>query len=234
MTGGGVSQDIAVCLIERLKLRIVTVEYGIVLHLYDRSHVSAGELCAISGASTASFYAKLKCLVATGLLCSEPSGLDRRIRLYSLSNRTREILDEEYSFLPGWMDRRMSGHHCMRGELITFIGKCSKRLSIKFFSTEYKVLIDIYDHVTLSSKEIVSLNPSSPTSVYSALKSIADADLITVKVDEQDHRMRLYQLKDRVRDFLNDQHISLSRWILSHQVKSRLSDDTADQLEAAE
>lgn len=224
------SQNIADSLTEGLTIRVVTVEYAIVLHLYDVSNVSAGELCTVSGASTASFYSKLKQMLAAGLLCSSSSATDRRVKLYSLSQRARKILDEEYQFLPDWMDRKLAGNNLIRGELIKFINRASQRLDIKFFSTEYEILIDIYDHFTLSCKDIISLNQSSPTSVYNALKCISDAGLITVNVDEQDSRKRLYQLNEPVRRFLNDQHVELSRWISSHISESSETDDFARRL----
>lgn len=217
------SQDIGFALAERLKVRVVTVEYAIVLHLYDRSHVSAGELCALSEASVTNFYAKLKRMVDAGVVQSEVSAKDHRIRLYSLSERAKNILDEEYAFLPDWVERRVYGTNFKMGELIEFINRTGERLGVNFFRMDYEIIIQLYDLINLSSADIISLSKASQSSSHYTLMKLIDIGIVTVEVDEGDKRKKIHRLNDQVREFLNKQHVELSQWISAHQAKSDLT-----------
>ncbi|WP_221795333.1 MarR family winged helix-turn-helix transcriptional regulator [Aquisediminimonas sediminicola] len=214
------SQDIGSVLAERLKIRVVTVEYAIVLYLYDQSNVSAGDLCAISEASVTTFYAKLKRMVEAGVVQFKVSATDHRVRLYSLTERAKNILDEEYAFLPDWIDKKVRGNNFKMGELIEFINRTGDRLGVDFFRIDYAIIIQLYDLINLSSADIIALSKASQASSYDALMKLIDIGVVTVEVDANDKRKKIHRLNDQVRDFLNNQHIELSHWISSHQTRA--------------
>lgn len=214
------SQDIGSVLAERLKIRVVTVEYAIVLYLYDQSNVSAGDLCAISEASVTTFYAKLKRMVEAGVVQFVVSATDHRVRLYSLTERAKNILDEEYAFLPDWIDKKVRGNNFKMGELIEFINRTGDRLGVDFFRIDYAIIIQLYDLINLSSADIIALSKASQASSYDALMKLIDIGAVTVEVDANDKRKKIHRLNDQVRDFLNNQHIELSHWISLHQAKA--------------
>ena len=67
------------------RVKLLTCELEIILNLYHRPHISAGELFGCSRYSSTSFYATLKRLTHNGLLVVSVDQRDRRSNIYALT-----------------------------------------------------------------------------------------------------------------------------------------------------
>lgn len=92
----------------KLKILFFTCEYQTILHLYDRSECSAGDLRSLCDVSDTKFYTSLKALDRSGLICSAQEESDHRRRNYTLTPWVRVYLDDAHRQLHDWMRRALS------------------------------------------------------------------------------------------------------------------------------
>ncbi len=67
------------------RVKLLTCELEIILNLYHKPHISAGDLFGCSRHSSTSFYATLKRLTQEGLLVVSVDQQDRRSNIYALN-----------------------------------------------------------------------------------------------------------------------------------------------------
>lgn len=88
-----------------LKILFFTCEYQTILHLYDRTTCSAGELRSLCDVSDTKFFTSLKSLDRKGLVQVAQEDSDQRRRNYSLTPWVHEYLDGAHRNLRDWIVR---------------------------------------------------------------------------------------------------------------------------------
>lgn len=90
-----------------LKILFFTCEYQTILHLYDRTSCSAGELRSLCDVSDTKFFTSLKALERKGLVVATQGGSDHRRRNYSLTPWVQDYLDDAHRHLRDWILREL-------------------------------------------------------------------------------------------------------------------------------
>lgn len=80
-----------------LEIRALSLEFEIVLCLFEQGPLSASEIIDIIHASQAGFNHIARRLLADGILVSTRSEVDRRMTLYSVSPRVVKVLSARLS-----------------------------------------------------------------------------------------------------------------------------------------
>lgn len=80
-----------------LNIRALSLEFEIVLCLYEQGPLSASEIIGMIHASQAGFNHIARRLLADGILISTRSEVDRRMTLYSVSAPVMKILSAKLS-----------------------------------------------------------------------------------------------------------------------------------------
>lgn len=93
----------------RLRIRFFSADYQIILTLYDRRSVLAGELFEASGASSTKFYTALNQLTARGLILADQEEGDHRRRRYHLPDGVRSLIDRIHEGLHAWIVQQAAG-----------------------------------------------------------------------------------------------------------------------------
>jgi DNA-binding MarR family transcriptional regulator len=78
---------------QAFRLRVMTPEFEIILHLYERGPTASAALRAASRASSAAFSLILKRLVGGEILQVEHDAVDRRVRNYDLTRWAHDVLE---------------------------------------------------------------------------------------------------------------------------------------------
>lgn len=90
-----------------LKILFFTCEYQTILHLYDRTTCSAGELRSLCDVSDTKFFTSLKALDRKGLVQASQEDSDHRRRNYTLTPWVHEYLDGAHRHLRDWILREL-------------------------------------------------------------------------------------------------------------------------------
>lgn len=80
-----------------LNIRVLSLEFEIVLCLFEQGPLSASEIIDIIHASQAGFNHIARRLLAEGILVSARSDVDRRMTLYSVSPQVVKVLSTKLS-----------------------------------------------------------------------------------------------------------------------------------------
>lgn len=80
-----------------LEIRALSLEFEIVLCLFEQGPLSASEIIDIIHASQAGFNHIARRLLADGILISTRSEVDRRMTLYSVSPKVVKVLSSRLS-----------------------------------------------------------------------------------------------------------------------------------------
>ena len=200
---------------QKFDIRVLAFDYGILLDLYELGFATAGELRALSRATDTTFFTILKRLEAAGSIESEPDRHDGRRKLYRLSDRTRTSLDEEYSTLPGWIDRKLDGGSTGDDGLSEFFRRTREKLRVRFFSPEFQILLILFEYRTCTTGELKARCDASSTSFYVALKTLVGRELVVPEQTQDDQRIKRYRLTETTINDLVALHLSLRDWVIA-------------------
>ena len=191
--------ELAKSIRNKLKIRVLTVEYETILDLYEHGSATAGELLIGSQAAATTFYMALKSLETGGLISAERDTQDLRRKRYSLNQWARQALNDEYRFLPRWIDAKLDQQSSNDDGLQGFVRRSWDRLKVRFFSCEFQIILTIFEFGTCSAGELCRLCDNSNTTFYTALKRLAANRLIQAEQVASDHRLKRYHLPEPVR-----------------------------------
>jgi DNA-binding MarR family transcriptional regulator len=99
---------------ETMKVTPFSVEYQVILYLYDADELTAGTLRAMVNVSSSTFFKCLKQLIANNLIIAARDPQDKRIMRYRLATDLRPFIHERNRQVSDWV--RMS---LASGELLT-------------------------------------------------------------------------------------------------------------------
>lgn len=207
--------DLARQIAKKLGVRALAFDYEILLDLYELRFATAGELRALSRAADTTFFTTLKRLEAAGAIISEPDSNDGRRKLYRLSDRIRTSLDEEYSTLPGWIDRKLDGGSAGDDGLSEFFRRTREKLKVRFFSPEFQILLILFEFRTCTAGELKARCDASSTSFYVALKTLVGLGLLIPEQTHDDQRIKRYRLTEATINELVALHLSLRDWVIA-------------------
>jgi len=197
---------------EILNINVFSFEYAIVLDLYERGSARSGELKSRSMAGATVFYHTINNLANSEIIISESDAVDRRKRVYRLSNWARKILDEEFSFLLDWYRPDPLNVHKSGDSLTTFIRNTKERLKIRFFSCEYQIVLLVDEFEPCTTGDLLRMCDVSNTTFFSALRKLAGRGLIQAEADDGDHRVKKYRLPLWVRQAQDQLRHELKQW----------------------
>lgn len=92
---------------DKLKIKSFTVDYQILMFLYEYKSSSSGELFAMCDASRTTFYVSLKRLLFSGLVDSNQNGTDHRQKYYFLPEWVRQTLNDSHKQIGVWALERL-------------------------------------------------------------------------------------------------------------------------------
>ena len=78
---------------QAFRMRMMTPEFEIILHLYEHGPTPSAALRAASRASSAAFSLILKRLVGADILQVEHGAADRRVRKYDLTGWANDVME---------------------------------------------------------------------------------------------------------------------------------------------
>lgn len=192
---------------------VISCEYGMILHLFESGPQTASNLMDQTPVGSTTFFKKLGELLDAGLIGKARDTGDGRRSIYSLSDYTQTVLNEEMSSV---RDRLWQLTHAdMPGDytIQDFIQRTIARLKIRFFSCEFHILLFLYEARMASAGDIFTHCRVSSTKFYAALENISEKRLVIGADDAADRRRRLYCLPDEVREQMDAVHGNLHAWI---------------------
>lgn len=196
----------------KVDVRVHSYKYNILMTLYAVGCASPRELIGYSRASSASFYEKIKTLEADRKIWSQPDAKDRRVKLYQLTDHTRHVMDEEFAFLPQWFSAKLHDLPMEERGFKKFSIRLEKRLGIHQFSSEYQILINLYDSGELSAGDLLATSNVSATKFYLSLRKLHAQGLLLTGRDDRDKRKVRYRLTDQLRANIDETHRRVSAW----------------------
>lgn len=203
--------------------RIITVEYEIVLYLFERVEATSSELAAFSSTSDGTLFTALKRLEAANVICSSPSNVDGRVRINRLSDWARRIL--EYEYLTFYRHREPEGtsDRDRLARLSDTLERMRLELKFRFFTAEYQILLCLYFiRGAAPSGHVKGICDTSPTKFFSALKFLTTKKFVCATVDPSDRRIHLYGLSDHARQMMGDVQGRVANWVEVQAGKSQV------------
>lgn len=200
---------------QKFGIRVLSFDYEILLDLYELRFATAGELRVLSRAADTTFFTILKSLEAAGSIQSKPDSNDGRRKLYRLSDRIRTNLDDEYSTLPGWIDRKLDGGSSGDDGLAEFFRRTREKLKVRFFSPEFQILLLLFEHGHCTAGELKAGCDASSTSFYTALKILTRLELVVPEQTRSDQRIKRYRMTEATIDALVALHLNLRDWVIA-------------------
>lgn len=193
-------------------VRVHSDKYNILMTLYIIGSAPPRELIAHSRASPASFYEKIKALEADRKIWSQTDTKDRRVKLYQLTDNARHIMDEEFAFLPKWFSAKLYDLTLEERGFGTFSRRLESRLGNRQFSSEYQILINLYDRCELSTGDLLATSSVSATKFYLSLRKLHAQGLLLTGLDDRDKRKVRYRLTDKARSNMDEIHRRVLVW----------------------
>lgn len=197
---------------KRLQIRVLTPEYAILLHLFERSPEASEQLREVCGYSRTRFHATLRSLEGRGLIERTVHQSDLRIRLYSLSANCREELRDMYAATPGWISGQLTGDSA-KGVMPRFARELMRRMAVKHTSCAYEILLFLYDTPGQAVYQLLSHSNYSSSAFYAALAALKQRGLVTTCSDVNDARSVRCNLAPSIADFMEEQHVLLLDWL---------------------
>ena len=199
---------------KRLKIRVHSCEFEIILLLYDVGPLRAGEILTICRASSTNFYSTLKRLVADGILIAQHDITDRRLKRYALTEAAERSIDDHIKAAIKLFAKTGAGNIVVSRKVSNIIGVLEERFGIRCFYNEYNILMNLYDSEYLSSNSLLIRTNISITNLYQRLKGLERRGVIRSDRDERDHRRKRYHLSDWVRTEMKELRNKIREWFL--------------------
>lgn len=196
----------------RLRTRVLTPEYAILLHLFERRQETSEQLLDVCGYSRAQFHNALRSLEKRGLIERIIHPRDSRVKLCSLSAFCREELSDMYAATPGWIQGQLVGDSA-KGVMPRFTVELKRRLGVNHTSCAYEILLFLYDTPNQAVYELFSHSNFSSSTFYSALSQLKKDGLVTTQPDANDTRSLRCNLEPSIAVFMDEQHVLLLEWL---------------------
>jgi DNA-binding MarR family transcriptional regulator len=94
----------------------------------------------------------------------------------------------------------------------TFSRRLESRLGIRQFSSEYQILINLYDRCELSTGDLLATSSVSATKFYLSLRKLHAQGLLLTGLDDRDKRKVRYRLTDKARSNMDEIHRRVLVW----------------------
>jgi DNA-binding MarR family transcriptional regulator len=192
----------------RFGIRVLTPPYQILVQLYENGECCSGDLLAISRLTSATFQKYLADLLERQLINWKRDPNDGRRHHYQLTPNARTILDEELTFPARWRVRSNNPEN----SLFDHLDRMWKRLGIRTFSSEFIVLLSLYDKGRMTTGQLLSFNHASPGVFYVTLRRLSDLKHIREVPTTSDGRQKLHELSERSKRLMEQIHFELSEW----------------------
>lgn len=195
----------------RLGIKVFSPDYQILVHLYERGSATSGELRALSDISPASFQTHLRDLGLRDMVRWDADHADSRRRRYYLSDSTRVILDDEFTFSLHW--KPSTAREDAAQDLREIVQRLRSRLGLRFFTCEYQIILWIYNEGPLRVSELLERSEASPRSFYNALRHLTELGMLLPEGDAVDQRRKRYAIAPWVQQAMDGIYAGLDEWI---------------------
>lgn len=203
------NKEIAAKIATNLRIPVFSAEYKILLELYDGAVISRAELLDRVGLTLSTFQRKIAFLIYRGLVYAIDDNSDGRRRTYGISENATRILDSELKFLQTWpADKECDNPP----NLSKFIENLEKSLLLRAFSSEYRMILGLYDMGEMSSNDLHCWTSIPHGTYYAKLQHLIAEGVIIKETDEGDMRRSLLRLSRRTTQELDNAHNSMKRW----------------------
>lgn len=205
---GFTNRQIAKAMGEAIGMEIFSLEYTVLTLLHEVKCASHKEILFSTLCSPATLQRKLSFLTARRLIESAVDLDDKRRRIFTLTDKTRAVLDDELSFFVDWDPERSE---CVIG-IFDLVKILEGKLKIQIFENEYKISTLIYHNDGLSTVDLFELSGLSQGSFYMALKNMRESGRVVTQRDEFDKRIVRHFMPDNIRNIIDLAHRDLSQW----------------------
>lgn len=203
---------------KRFHIRVLALEYAILLHLFERRQETTQELLNVCGYSRTRFLAALRSLEERGLVERMTHARDARVKIYSLSAYCREELSDMYAATPGWINGQLAGNS-VKGVMPRFTRELKRRLGTNHTSCAYEILLFLYDTPDQAVYELFSHSNYSSSTFYAALSQLKQQGFVTTRPDADDTRSLRCDLEPSIAEFMDEQHALLLKWLQANLVE---------------
>lgn len=197
---------------KRFRIRVLTPEYAILLHLFGCEQETSKRLLGVCGYSNTQHHVALRSLEGRELIVQGVDPRDLRLKLYSLSANCRAELHHMYAATPGWINGKLSGNS-VTGIMPRFTRELRHRMGVNHTSCAYEILLFLYDMPNLVVYELLSHSNYSGTTFYAALSQLRNDGFLTTCPDVNDARRLRCNLAPEVADFMDEQHVLILQWL---------------------
>jgi DNA-binding MarR family transcriptional regulator len=211
-------KEILADLSRSLGVPIVTPEYEIVLALVDCPGLTADKLIERSSLSRAGFFNTVHRLKNCGFIVSRPSPTDRRRKIYHLSEDMHDMIisrSHEYKSIY----TRFMKHGIMDINFIINEMKERRKERMYYLSCEFQILFYINLIPRISNSHLRKLIDASDTKFSVSLRNLLKNGAVSFANDENDGRLKLYDIRDDIRKMMTNHHSDVFDWL----------DDVADR-----
>jgi len=84
-----------------------------------------------------------------------------------------------------------------------------KNLNINYYSSEFEIIIFLYECVSSRAGDIFERSHAASTSFYAALKRISEMGILCVESGQGDRRLKTYSLSIAARSILDRAHTEI-------------------------
>lgn len=200
-----------------LRVPVLTPEYEMVLILLDFPGLTAYQLTELSCLSRAGFFNTLDRLKSRGVIVARKNPIDRRSKLYRLSEDMTDLVISRFTEYHSVYDLFMKGD---RRDFESIKKDITSRYRNRTnnFSCEFQIIFSIYLAPRMSHSHLRKLVDSSATKFAVSLRNLLGQGIVNFTTDKKDSRRKLYDIDDDVRKIIADAHVEIFDW-LSNIVK---------------
>lgn len=195
-----------------LRVPILTPEYEIVLTLLDYPGLTAEQLTERSSLSRAGFFNTLDRLKSRGVIVASSSQIDRRSKIYRLSQDTYGLIISrftEYHLVYDLFEKGIRRDFHFIKEKIT----SNHQAQIYNFSCEFQIIFYVYLVPRLSNSHLRKLVDASDTKFAVSLQNLLSKGIVNFTTDEEDGRRKLYDIGTDIRKIMTNVHEDIFDWL---------------------
>jgi DNA-binding MarR family transcriptional regulator len=203
--------DILNDLAKSLGIRVLTPEYQIALFLIDRPNVTSEELLRNSCLSSTGFFNTLDHLKHWGIVTCEQSPVDKRSKLYRLTDAATGLIIARFQRYRAARDEfNLLG---LRRSDLPDRYEGSGDVRLNHLTCEYQIILRLYISPGLRNSEIREKVNVSTTKFNTALVHLVNIGLLEYDCESSGGRRKKYRVTARVERLMDDIHARLFDWI---------------------
>ncbi len=195
-----------------LGVPVLTPEYEIALTLLDRPNLTADQLLEQSSFSRAGFFNTMDRLKAIGSVVSTPSPMDRRSKMYRLSDPIHDLIVSRFKqyrvSYDALMEQGIKDIEFVKSRLLA-----KRENAFSHLSCEFQIIYYAFLSPGIANNDLMALVDVSQSKFLASLRELSIGGIMTYQIDPSDKRRRLYDVNETVRQTVNALNDEVFSWL---------------------